>query len=235
MLNYDIYYHVIQIGIRDNKINVRDFKNLKLVSRTFKYITTRHEKLFAYMIMAKYLRNCKHKLLHTFYNENRKIDGHSIGSAKSLWTLWTLPGNFYFYSGNISETYQPSFIQDITCNFRDNKGVIARHGDIVSSFIIIGNGIKKITLVIGGVNIHSQYFIDAKMVNFQPIVNGIYLISLKYHEVRIDIDCDLLKNVYGRYVMLDAPERRQLCQQRNRVNVNNYKVNYIEGGMYKSW
>ncbi len=236
-LNYDIYETIIQIGINERILNFSDLRNLKFVSRYFRYVIERNKKIIAYKIMSKHLKNCRNKLLYTFYNKKRIINGYDSGSLKALITLINpyLP-KFHFDLNDVSKIFHPSCIEELYEDTYTSSSAFklfstTRNGDIVSSFIILGKNIKKVELIIGGSIIHSQHFINAGMINFQPIINGIYLIALAYHEVKIRIYSESLEKVYCRYILLDTEYRRFLAQTNHIVNINNYKSKNITMGM----
>ncbi len=240
-LNYDIYETIIQIGINENILKFSDLRNLKHASRMFYYniVDEKYFKILAYKIMSKHLKNCRNKLLYTFYNEKRTINGYDSGSLKALKLLINpcLP-KFHFDLNDVGKILLPSFIDKlyvkpinkIKSSYIVTEITIPNYGDIVSSFIILGKNIKKVELIIGGCIIHSQHFINAGMINFQPIVNGIYLIALMYHEVKIRVYSESLEKVYCRYILLDT-DRLFLAGTNHIVNINNYKTKNITCGM----
>ena len=109
---------------------------------------------------------------------------------------------------------------------------IPRNCDIISSFNFIGQDIQKIELFIGGNIIYIQHYLNAKMINFQPSINGIIYTALQYHDISLKIYCKSLSSVYIRNIYLPfeirvpiARNPQKLCCINKEFIISNGMIN----------
>lgn len=196
LLIHDIYIEIIK------HCKMKDYKKLKNVNKFFRYYT---EKFMKIKVFKKHLQNIKCNLL---YKKENPLLYLVCGNMKHDVTINQLINN------NISKTTLISTLIELNifCVSSSSTFVFTNHGDIIQSFTILGKNIKKVELYIGNQIVYKCWYLNANLINIQPFIEGIFLICLPFHEVRLKIYADESNKVYGYYKYLHNNIRLHLAR-----------------------
>lgn len=235
MLHCDIFYRIFTIALMKQIFTKYDVKNLKLVNRLFYIICKKLRKLQAQCVVAKYLQNCKNKLL---YQKNTMNEAFLCSISK--YEKW----DPFICGHDISLYTTPSFLLKLELDKRGSffSTDIPRSGEIITSFIIVGRNIKMVELYNEG-HMHPsakpffrQHFINAGIVNVMPFKFGFYIINNFYSMQFLRIYADELQFVYARYLVLDSKQRRFVALNKfileNDFYCNKEYFSHIRVGMF---
>lgn len=182
--------------------DISQYKTLKQINKFFKYYTKKF--FFKHKVFKKHLKNIKCNLLYQSNNPFKLLRNNLNFSFNNTYTLNDFLN--YLINTNISKLILPS--QLIKSNFNNNyTHVVGRHGDIIQSFTICGKNIKKVELYIGGILVWKSWYLDANLINIQPFFNGIFLIKLAYHNVKIKVYAEKCNHIYTYYKFLQNGRR----------------------------
>lgn len=195
-MNNDIYLEIIKHS------DISQYKTLKQINKFFKYYTKKF--FFKHKVFKKHLKNIKCNLLYQSNNPLKLFCNNLNFSFNNTYTLNDFLN--YLINTNINKLVLPS--QLIKSNFDNNyTHEVGRHGDIVQSFTICGENIKKVELYIGGILVWKSWYLDANLINIQPFFNGIFLIKLAFHNVKIKVYAEKCNHIYTYYKFLQNGRR----------------------------
>lgn len=183
VLNNDIYIEIIKY------CNFSTLLKLKKVNKLFQYYIKKH---IIFSILKKYTKNIRCNLLYKSNNIHRYLISKQFDNVSYN----------DLFKKNINQICLPSMLNDLTVNHR-YTGIfdtyILRTGDILQSLTIIGNNINKIELYIGNRIVYKCHYLNANLIHIQPFVNGIFLICLSYHEIKLKVYAVECNKIYGYY------------------------------------
>jgi hypothetical protein len=212
MLPNELIIEVIE-QIFKTKTNVEIYKKLIKVNKYFKYYATKY---FIKAFTRKYFKNIRSNLL---YKRN------SAFNVLSLFIIHKDKGTFSniickdFIDKDIKLISLPSILSEQkivksnnTKNITNNKYIINIENilDILQSFTIHGKNIKRVSLCIGGILIWQSFYLDANLINIQPLKNGIFYTLLPYYRIQLIIYADKCNKVYTYGKLIDVMVTREL-------------------------
>lgn len=213
LLINDMYIHIIKYA------KISQYKTLKNINRFFRYYS---KQFIIIKVFKKHLKNIRFNLLYKFHFPNL------------YYLLSNIEVNIITYNDiinkNINKISLPSIMiheQNIIYIQNYYEIYINHIGDILQSFTIIGKNIKKVELYIGNQLIWKSWYINAKLINISPLINGIFIICLKYSTIKIKVYADKCKKVYGYYKFLPTDIRHYFIQNNHIIPHILYNTNTI--------
>lgn len=214
-MNNDMYIEIIKHS------SLSEYKTLKQINIFFKYYT---EKILKQKIkiFRKHFKNIKCNLLYQRKNPLKML--YNLNFSFNTYTLKDLFN--CIFNTNINQLKLPSQLIKNNFDNTSNTHIVGRYGDILQSFTICGKNIKKVELYIGGNLVWKSWYLDANLINIQPFFNGIILIKLCYHEVKIKVYAEKCSHIYTYYKLLNHGRREIACSpiQLPYVFYNNKKL-----------
>lgn len=164
---------------------------------------------FRYLVkfMNIYMQNARYTKANTCYKK----------SAYPYKLLELLKNNTYsfdtFWSDySLKNVRVPSCIWDQ--GFTRGKPIcISRNADIAKGFLVRGQNIRKISLLVGGQRVWAKKYFGTEFEWIQPFKSGVILFLLQYHQVRIDIEADHIESLKIKGIVLNETDRHRLLRR----------------------
>lgn len=112
-------------------------------------------------------------------------------------------------------------------------------GDILMNIILIGSGIKKIKIYMGGQEIYVKHFLryGVSIESIVPFTCGLPVPALKYHPIYIGVDCIQIEHCYCKFLILpyylgDIIKKSTVIFENPKIYLGKYKSHIlISSGM----
>lgn len=161
---------------------------------------------FKYLVkfMNVYMQNARYTKAYTCYRK----------SAYPYKLLELLENKTYSFDAfwnefSLKNVTVPSYIW--TQEYTRGKPIrIHRNADIAKGFLIRGQNIRKISLLIGGQRVWAKKCFGTGLEWIQPFKSGVILYLLQYHEVLIDVEADHIESLKIKGIVLNQADRHRL-------------------------